>query len=382
VQVQKVTRETLRRLARLSLDDGKVLSVYLNLDPREFATGAARSSAIRSVLDEAGRRAREHNGGLSHDARKALHEDVERVSSFLDRADLKGAHALALFAAGPAGLFETVKLPRPVDNEVVVANSPFVEPLTEMVAAEGWCVMLANRRDARIFVGSAEGLAEVERVTDDVHGQHDQGGWSQARYQRSVDNEAAHHLRRSAEALLQRFRRAPFQHLLLGTPKEAYSALEAELHPYLRERLRGRLELAVENSTAEHVSEAARPLIERFEQERQAELLARLREGLGSGGRAVAGLADVLRALNEQRVEALLMEAGFSAPGAECLRCGWVGADRDESSCPADDSPLERRDDVTELAVERALMQDAEVVVLRDQPDLGPHGRIAALTRF
>jgi len=382
VQSPNLTRATLRRLADLRVDNGRVLSVYLNLDPAGFATGAARSSAIRSLVDEADRLARDEDNGLDHDGRKALRSDVDRVREFLSRADLKGAHGMAVFASEPAGLFETVRLSRPVPNEVAVGRSPFVEPIATMVADDAWALLLANRREARIFVGTAERLVEVGHVSDDVHGKHDQGGMAQARYQRSVDNEAMHHLRGSAEELLRRFKAAPFDHLLLGAPEEAYAALEAELHPYLSERLRGRVELDVENSSVEDVQAAAQPAIEGHQRAHQDKLLARLQEGVAAGRKGAAGLAGVLQALNEQRVESLLVDERFSAAGTECLQCGWLGAGQSETVCPADGSELEPRPDVIEQVVERALMQDAELAVLRDRPELGPYGGIAAVLRF
>src|SRR3954452_5520980 len=57
MQTNQLSPDTLRRLAELRPDDGKVVSIYLNLDPTEFASGAARAPAINSVLDEAGRAA-------------------------------------------------------------------------------------------------------------------------------------------------------------------------------------------------------------------------------------------------------------------------------------------------------------------------------------
>ena len=382
MQAREPSRDTVRRLAEFRVDEGRVLSVYVNLDPSSFGTGPARSTAIRSVVDEASRRTRELDGELSHDARGALRDDVARVREFLQGADLEGAHGLAVFAATPANLFETLRLPRAVPNEVVIDTSPFVEPLLRFSPGGEWAVLLANRRVARIFRGSAEQLTEVERFEDDVHGQHDQGGWSQARYQRSVDNEAMHHLRRSAEAAHRRFRRRRFDHLLLGAPEESHGLLEKELHSDLRARLRGRLEVDVQHSGPEQVLEVARPVIEDYERERQDELLRRLQEGLGRGERAAAGLDQVLIALNEQRVEALLIEDDFDGEGVQCTKCGWLGEGGSAASCPADGSELKTIPDLAEAAVERAVRQDAEVVVLHERPELGPHRGIGAVLRF
>ena len=55
MQTNQLSPDTLRRLAELRPDDGKVVSIYLNLDPTEFASRQARATAINSVLDEAGR---------------------------------------------------------------------------------------------------------------------------------------------------------------------------------------------------------------------------------------------------------------------------------------------------------------------------------------
>src|SRR5919106_1171043 len=134
-----ITRDNLRRLAAVKPERGRVLSVILNLDPTEFATPPARSTAVTSVLTEAAHR--------------------------VDEAD---------------GL------------------------------EERWCVLLVNRRNARFFVGGAGSLEETDRVEDDVHSQHDQGGWSQARYQRSVEKEKDDHLVHVAEVAFATYKRRGF----------------------------------------------------------------------------------------------------------------------------------------------------------------------------
>ena len=103
------------------------------------------------------------------------------ASSFLEREPpTEGAHGVALFASEANGLFEAIKLPRPVRNRVAIGRSPLVGPLARLERRERWCVALVSRRDARIFRGSTDGLREIEQIHDTVFGQHDQGGWRSA----------------------------------------------------------------------------------------------------------------------------------------------------------------------------------------------------------
>jgi peptide chain release factor subunit 1 len=381
MQTNQLDRSKLRKLAELRPDGAKVLSLYLNLDPTEFASAQARATEMSSLLDEADRRLR--NGeSLTHDEKIHLREDVDRVRDYFRSDDFsaKGAHALAIFCSGPADLFEVIKLPRPVETGVAINDRPFLEPLTDIAFGGSWAVLLISRKMARILLGSREHLEEVTRISDDVHGWHDQGGWSQARYQRGIQKEADDHVKHATDVLFRRFRRRPFDGLLIGCPEETCGEVEKRLHPYLRERIVGRIEVDVENTTPDQVLGAAAERMEAEDRRREREALDRLAEGLGTGGRAAAGLDDVLSVLNERRVEILLIEQGLAAPGVVCPNCGWVGAEG--SACPVDDTQLEQRDDVIESAVQLAITQSAEVIAVRHHDDLDGRGSIAAVLRF
>jgi peptide chain release factor subunit 1 len=381
MQTNQLDRSKLRELAKLRPGGAKVLSLYLNLDPTEFASAQARSTEMSSLLDEADRRLRNGNS-LTHDEKVHLREDVERVREYFRSPDFsaKGAHALAIFCSGPAGVFEVIKLPRPVETGVAINDSPFLEPLTDIAFGGSWAVFLISRRMARILRGSREHLEEVTRISDDVHGWHDQGGWSQARYQRGIQKETDDHVKHAAEVLFRRFQRTPFDALLIGCPEEMCNEVERRLHPYLQKRIVGRIDVDVENTTPDQVLDAAADEMEAEDRRRERDALDRLAEGLGTGGRAAAGLDEVLDALNLRRVEVLLFEQGLSAPGVLCPSCGWIGSEG--STCPVDETPLEQRDDIIETAVELAITQSAEVIPVRYHDDLDGRGSIAAVLRF
>lgn len=374
-----ITRDQLRRLADVRPERGRVLSVFLNLDPTEFATPAARSTAITSVLTEAIHRV-EDAEGLAHDEREALKADVDRVRVALQSTNIaqNGIRAVAVYACGPADLLEVVRLRRPVNSAVVLERTPHVEPLVADADAERWCVVLANRRNARFFVGDGGGLEETDRVEDDVHSQHDQGGWSQARYQRGVEKEKDDHLVHVADVAFSAYKRRGFDRLLIGAPEELVGELEAKLHPYLQQRIVGRLHLDVENSGIEDVRTAAAAAIEDFSRRCERQALDRLIEAVGRGGRGAGGLAAVLQALDEARVEVLLVADGYRSAGGRDTDTGMLYA----GDHGPDGQALERLDDIVEPAIEKAIEQSAKVIKVRHHDDLGPLGGIGAVLRY
>ena len=371
------TKQRLRELAGLRPDGHKVLSLYLNLDPSEFPTPKARKTELESLLDVVERAARDDT--LTHDQKVELKHDVERVRTwFTSEFDASGARGAAVFAATAIDLFEVHRLGRPIRSEVTIDDSPFIEPLAGMPGGDGYSVLLVNRQLARILAGGSDGMREVVSLVDDVHGWHDQGGWSQARFQRGIQKETKDHLKHAGQELFKLFKRGAAQRLIIGCPDEMRGEVEKSLHSYLRERIAGNLEIDVKASPVAVAKEAA-TIIERDERERERHWLDRLQSGLGRHDRAVAGLAATLEALNEQRVEGLLVEDGYRDAGYVSPRADFLSTEPGQSAVGEE---LQRRDDIVESAMERALEQSAEVVVVRHHPDLEALGSVAAVLRF
>ena len=262
-----------------------------------------------------------------------------------------GTHGLAVFACGPADLLEVVRLPHPIESRALVDDHPCVEPLVRNGPSERWCVLLVNRRTARIFLGQRDGLEEVDHIEGDVHRQHDQGGWSQANYARSVEQDKLNHLGHALATLFARFKHHPFDHLVVGAPDELVGEVEERLHPYLRARLAGRLGIDVENSSAVAVQAAAARSSSATSRRSSARRSTGWRRGSAAAIAASPAPTAVMEALEQARVEILLLAEDFDAP---------------------------ELDD----ALEKAITQSAEVLVVRHHDDLVMHGGIGAVLRF
>jgi peptide chain release factor subunit 1 len=386
-----ITTDRLRELAETRSATGKVLSVFINLDPREFATPPARATEISSVLDEAARAIREH-AGLTGDERSALEGDLERVRSTLGNGiDTEGARALAVFASQPAGLFEVLKLPRPVEHRVAVSDTPCVEPLARIGTGELWWLVLVDRRHGRLLAGTVDGLVELWRTDEPISGVRQQAGYSQSRgqgghaegrYERGIEKDVDDHLKHVGDELRKRLSYVNVAGILVGGPTEAVARFEGLLHADVSKCVKGRFDAEVWTTSADAVLKAARGMLEDMTVRRDAELLDRLEQGLGTG-RAVSGLPDVLTAIHERRVDTLVVTEGLSAKGVRCPQCGWLGVSAG-GQCPADGTMTEMVDNVVEVAMARAFGQDARVRSL-DADTAAPlkdKGSIAAVLRF
>ena len=371
-----VDTDTLERLSSLEVAGHPVLSVYLDLDPSRFPTPAARQAQLGSLLGEA------HHDAAEKDVRE-VQADLERIETMLqsDPTVTREAQAVAIFACAQAGILDAVRLPTPVEPMAVVDTVPWLEPLAAMVCPGDWGAAVVSRRDARLFRGGPGGLRQFAAIRDVVHRRHAQGGWSQARFERGIEEEVTRHVQGVADRLLRAHRRAPFRYLGLVASGELRPVVEHSLHRDLIDVLVGTVDADLENARTEEIARAISPLVERTERDREHALVARIEQGIGTGGAAVTGLDEVLSMLEQQRVTTLLVPKRSVLSAGLCPQCGRLST-ADDGRCPFDGATLAEVDAV-EHAVDMAASQSVEIIVVRHELDwLGAHGDFAALLRW
>ena len=294
--------------------------------------------------------------------------------------------ALAIYSSDALEVFEAVKLPDSVAAAVHVDQRPMLEPVMGLQDEGAWCVLLVTRDSARIFRGGPTGIREIRDVQSDVKNQHSAGGWSQARFERSVEQEVEWHLERATDLLFRHFKRRPFDHLIVGANNEALRpALTGETHAYLIERIRGWVDIDEKSASGDEVFEAVRDVMDAHLEAEERALFERFAAEQGTDGRAAAGLEPVLAALAEKRVETLLVREGAAAPGTKCVTCGWLGPARIQR-CLVDETTLDGVDNIIEPAIQAAIQQSATVHVVRSgggEASAEPFSEpVAALLRY
>ncbi|MDZ7673693.1 MAG: hypothetical protein U5K30_01275 [Acidimicrobiales bacterium] len=365
-----ISEDVIRSLAAVRSEQG-VTSCYLDVDGRRHV----REVDYERVFDSMVRR---HRDQAAHDCSDA---DLARIEALVrngfDRSRVRG---VAVFSSVAEDLWQVVELPVPVRSQLVVNSAPAVgqlETVVQQTATIG--ALLADKTHARVYVYHLDQLVEHTEVIDEIGrdydtvGEHDRGGVEDHR------EELEHqHLRHAARLLWSAFQTHGFDHVVLAVPEHLAGELEADLHPYLRERLRG--PLGVEPSASESaVRTAIMQMAADIEHERETEIVESLRAAVGADRRAVAGLDAALDALAEQRVETLVVSAGYEAEGWRCPGCGRLATVGRQCVCGDE---MRHVDDVVEHAVDDALAGRSVVEMCSGNADLDVLGRIGAHLRY
>ncbi len=374
VSTSPLDEATIRALVGFAAAGAPVTPAYLDVDGRRHPSHLALERSVERRL----RQARTALNGLAADP--GVQRDLRRIEDFVragfDRSSTRG---LAFFACAEVGLFEVMALPVPVRDRVVVNAAPAVGQLEAVLRDhQPIGVLLADRQRARLLVFALGELTDrtelVEPLPKGDAGHADRGDLAGA-----AEAEVHHHLRHAADLAWRVFQDRPFSHLAIGAPDAIAGELEALLHPYLRDRLCGRAGVPVGAGLVE-IRDNAIEIERAVDRRREGDLVEKLRDAAHSGGRGVVGLAATLAALNERRVETLLVSDGYEEEGWRCPTSGALAAVGPTS--PVTGERMERVDDVMVDAIDLALATRCRVEVCVDNADLDVLGRIGALLRF
>ena len=373
-----ISWDSLRELASFQAENGCAISLYLDLDPSAAPTAGDAQTRVNSLLDSVRIDAPR---SLSHAQREGLKADFERVRTFLEQEfNREGARGVAVFCAGLDNFWSTIPLTDSVPDDVKIARTFYLAPLVPLVGrGEGAIVAFVGREQGHLYRLRAGRLADLADHTEEQPGRHDQGGWSQARYQRHIDSLVRDHLKRVADELDKQVRRLRGPRVVIVCGDELRGELGEVLSPEVQKALVG-WTTAEAHASPSDLLEVARPVLESWREQEERSAVARWREEAGRNGRAAAGWEETLEAASDGRVEVLLYEDGADRQAWQCPRCGRAAVS--SGNCPLDGTRMEEQKDGLDLAVHQTLGHGGKVWALRHTQDLDPVEGIGALLRY
>jgi peptide chain release factor subunit 1 len=370
-----VSWETLRELAGFRSRTGAAVSCYVDLDPHDAPTPGDVRTRMHALIDEAGKRAKAGRPRWTHEQLMSLRGDLERIEGYFDTEfERDGVRSVAVFAAAGDDFWRPLPLRGAVPDTVTVDTELCVAPLVPLAAHEPRAiVVVVGRERGDLFEFRNGRLEPVTSRFDEQPRRHDRGGWSQANYQRHVDDLASKHLRTVAAEVERALRQRRGADLVVACAEEARAAFLELLSGDARDTFEA-------HATGNDLLEAVRPVLAERRAEREAETVTRWHDALGQSERASAGWGPTVEAASDGRIDVLLYEPNTNQPVERCLSCGRLQLV--DGDCQLDGADLEHRDDGLDLVLHRTLERGGTALPVTTRADLAEAGGIGSLLRF
>ncbi len=350
---------------------GPTLSVYLNMDPSEGNADAYRLR-LRNMLKEVD-----------------LPKDVEAVENYFTTQYNWSGRSVAVFSCAADGFFRAYPFAIPVADMIQVGIRPSVKPLADLWDNYGgYGVVLVDKQGARLFHFHLGELREQEGTVGEIVRHTKRGGASafpgrrggtagQTRY---ADEVVERNMKEAAEFAARFFEENRVRRILIGGTDDNVAMFRTLLPKAWQSLVVGAFPVSMTASHAEVLNKAMQ-VGQETEHKREAHLVDALITSAAKGGQAVVGLEKTLAAVNEDRVQLLLVAKGFRQAGYRCVDCSLLTAEND-NACDACDGQRETVPDIVELAVGNVLLSGGDVEVIQDNAELAQAGNIGGMLRY
>jgi peptide subunit release factor 1 (eRF1) len=342
-----------------------VLSVYLNVDPDRRSVDRHKL-ALRNLLNK---------------SEGASPEDVKRIQNYLEMGYNRQGRSLVMFSCAAHNFWWAKSYMVPVEDAAYVGRRPNVRQLAQMMDTYARCgVIHIDQEGARLYVFTMGVLEAAEGYLGEEVKQHKGGGWASARYQRHETTVARQNLQDTAEMAEEFYRANDTRQLILAGTEKNVARFQDLLSHRLRAMVVGRF-AAGANATPAEISEKAIKLARQAAASEAQNLADQVVTTVHKGGSAVAGLAEVLTAVQEGRAMQVIVLSDFSHPAYRFVDSGYIlldlGDDKELGSGRVQPLP-----DGVESVLRRALAQGIGVTILDQHAGLAKLGKIAAFTRY
>ncbi|HZS06434.1 MAG TPA: Vms1/Ankzf1 family peptidyl-tRNA hydrolase [Blastocatellia bacterium] len=366
----------LDRLAAFESPEFPVISLYLNTQAGDRGRDQFQPF-VRKELHERGQTYKPHSP-----ERTSYDRDVDRINRYLANELEPSANGLAIFAcAGKNDFFEAVQLDAPVErNRLFVDARPHLYPLARLVDQyPRYAALVADTNSARLFVfGLGRRISEQEVNSPNVN-RTQVGGWSQARFQRHVDNYHQQHAKEVIEALDRVVREENIKYVILAGDEVIVPQLREQLPKHLADKVIDVLALNIRAPEREILNATLESLRERDAQD-DKEKVQRMLDAYRADRLAVAGARDTLAALKIGQVDEVILSAAReevrmneevrAAPMAAGMPVTSYTGERTEPTMLADE------------LVTLARQTDAKITFIEDASLLAEVGGVGALLRY
>jgi peptide chain release factor subunit 1 len=382
-----VLNDQLARLAAFEPSPYPVVSLYLNTQPDQRGRDNFQTF-VRKEL-----KARAQTYPQRSPEREMLERDMNRIAQYLEAELRPSANGVALFACDAGELFEAVQLDAPVEGHwLYVGDQPHLYPLARLASQyPRYAVVLADTNRTRILVVAHGGVQREMPIEGVKTRRTTQGGWSQARYQRHVENYHLHHIKDVIEALEKIVARDGIEQIVISGDPVVIPLFREQLPKPLAEKVVDEISLGAD-ADKDAVLRASLETLREADAKTDREKVDAAVGAYRAGGLGVVGPDATLLAITNGQVDELLIAASLA--GIERLRgtrAAQMAIANDASivepavepsmageAASADAGTVRLADEL----VTRAQQTAARICFIEDPALLEPYGGVAATLRY
>lgn len=379
--------DQLDRLAAFEPAPYPVVSLYLNTQSGstgkdQFETFVRKEFAARREAYPANSPDREH-----------LERDFEAITGYLQTELQPSANGVAIFACSAAELFEAVQLTAPIEQHwLFIGDRPHLYPLARLESKyPRYAAVLADTHSSRILVFATGELVTEQEVKGVKTRRTSQGGWSQARFQRHIENFHLQHVKELIEALEQVVQREGIGEILLAGDDVVIPLVREQMPKHLADKVVDQMRIDT-NAAVHEVLSASLEAMDRVRAQSEREKVEAAVGAYRAGGLGVVRPEPTLDALLKGQVDELLLAsslrelqavAGARARGVAEANDAAVAEPATEMATAGE--AAEAPSGAVQLAdelVTRATQTGAKITFVEDAALLAEYGGVAALLRF
>lgn len=304
---QQRLHDTMRRLAEVTSTDAPVLSIYLDMRPEAHGESPGRRAALTVLRDRL--RAIENTLEPHTTAQESVSADAARIHDFVESDDMRSVEGLAIFACSAQDLWEVQSAGVPFDTHVSAGPGADLFQLARLSDAHtSVIVAIVDTNTLRLFVSRRGALVEQPGRDEgsEEHERSDQGGWSQARYQRHIDEQDKRFAKEAAEAIERIMDSEKATAVVLAGDERAVPVLRQQLSERVLAAVAGREHIEM-RAGRDEVEADVGPLLERLKSEASLTVADRVVAGVRAGDLGVAGAEPTMKALKLGQVDELVI---------------------------------------------------------------------------
>ena len=270
---------------------------------------------------------------------ESVKNDFDRINDYLDEKLSTAAHGIAFFVCDQLKIFEVFESFISFENEFAINSLPYLKQLLYVYDEyEKTLVILLNSHRSEIFDVKLGGYVAQRgdlkaELQNDVYGFHKQGGWSQLRYQRGVQQEKEWHYGETALKVTEIFDAENYDNVIIvGIDFEVDNFIK-----YLPKRVIEKFIDAENYNPEENINTLLDKIITdlyKKEKSKEYDIVQDMIQRASSKDGACLGIDETIDLATQGRLDTLVVIKEDSKMGFKLGECLYTAKGQKRPGCP------------------------------------------------